>query len=127
MNVIEVGKKENIGKEYRVFLDEKDLGVWIITENKANGEFDFYQNYKVLSDHYISQVMRMEFEEIFDWSEIPVDTKVLVSDDGKIWFKRYFAKYENDEIYCFLNGASSFSADDETDIIMWKYVKLYEE
>ena len=69
----------------------------------------------------------MEFKEVIDWSEIPVDTKMLVSDDGKIWFKRYFAKYENGEVYCFLNGANSFSADDETDIIMWKYVKLYEE
>lgn len=127
MNVIEVGKKENIGKEYRVFLDEKDLGVWIITENKANGEFDFYQNYKVLSDRYISQVMRMEFKEVIDWAKVPVDTKVLVSENGKDWYRRYFVKYVDDMVYCFDSGATSFSIQDDDYISSWKYAKLYQE
>ena len=127
MNIFEVAKKENIGKEYRIFLDEKDLGVWVITKSKINEEFDFYQNYKALSGHYISQVMRMEFEEVIDWSKIPVDTKMLVSNGGEIWHKRYFAKYEDGEVYCFCCGASSFSIDDISSVSSWKHYKLYQE
>ena len=127
MNIFEVAKKENIGKEYRIFLDEKDLGVWVITKSKINEEFDFYQNYKALSGHYISQVMRMEFEEVIDWSKIPVDTKMLVSNGGEIWHKRYFAKYEDGEVYCFSCGASSFSIDDISSVASWKHYKLYQE
>ena len=127
MNIFEVAKKENIGKEYRIFLDEKDLGVWVITKSKINEEFDFYQNYKALSGHYISQVMRMEFKEVIDWSKIPVDTKVLVSKDGENWLKRYFAKYEDGKIYFFSCGVSSYSVDDISNVLSWEYVKLYQE
>lgn len=127
MNIIEVGKKENIGKEYKVFLDGKDLGIWTVVKSKTNGEFDFYQKYKVLSDHYVSQLMRMEFEEGVDWSKVPVDTKVLVSKDGENWLRRYFAKYEDGKVYFFSCGVSSYSVDDISNVLSWEYVKLYEE
>jgi hypothetical protein len=130
MNIIEVAKKENIGKEYKVFLDGKDLGVWAIIDNETNGEFDFYQKYKVLSDRYVSQLMRMEFEEVTDWSKVPVDTKVLVSSDGKKWSRRHFAKYEDGKIYCFNSGTTSFTVNEgycPCEKVSWEYAKLYQE
>ena len=123
MNIIEVSKKENLGKKYEAYNN-----IWTLKE-EAEDVFELYNEYEdgITDLYYVSEIASLEFKEIIDWSEMPVDTKVLVSKDNEIWFKRYFAKYENGKIYCFRNGASSFSADDETDILTWKYVKLYEE
>ena len=44
-----------------------------------------------------------------DWSKVAVDTKILVSDDGEHWYKRYFARYEKGTVYCWENGATSWT------------------
>ena len=62
--------------------------------------------------------------EDVDWSKVPVDTMVLVRDDGDIWYKRYFAKYENSAIYAFSSGGNSWSDNGRMDTTPWKYVKL---
>ncbi len=63
-----------------------------------------------------------------DWSKVPVDTKVLVSESGNGgWLKRYFAKYENGKIYVWDYGATSFSVRIKEDCSSWKHTKLYEE
>ena len=129
MNIIEVSKKENIGKVYEIFIDGENKGRWEIEEIR-NGEFEFFNvKGEVLDEiYFISQITRMEFKEVIDWSKIPVDTKLLVSRNGEDWYRRYFAKYENDKVYCFDSGATSFSVqDDNFDISPWEYVKLYEE
>lgn len=59
-----------------------------------------------------------------DWSKVPVDTKILVSDDSEYWSKRYFAKFENEKVYACVNGATSWSTQSK---IAWKYAKLAEE
>ena len=66
-------------------------------------------------------------ECVIDWATVPVDTKLLVSLDGKHWLKRYFAKYEDGEIYCFSGGMSSFSVDDKDNCSRWNCVELYKE
>ena len=65
-----------------------------------------------------------------DWSKVPVDTKVLVwGKYDETWLKRYFAKYENDKVYCFNDGGTSFSKSPDSDnkVKYWEYAKLYEE
>lgn len=64
-------------------------------------------------------------KEEIDWSKVPIDTKVLVSEDNKNWYRRYFAG-----ILCktncpqvFANGADSWS-NSLTE--SWKYIKLYD-
>lgn len=68
---------------------------------------------------------------IIDWENVPVDTKVLVSDDGKNWEKRYFKFYnkENNRCkrVCFANGRTSWSNKDNHEGIGWKYCKLAED
>ena len=93
------------------------------------GEFEIFNvEGKPLDEiYFISQIARMEFAEVIDWSKVTVDTKVLVSDDGKEWSRRHFAKYEDGKVYCFRNGSTSFSADEENDILAWEYAKLYQE
>lgn len=61
-----------------------------------------------------------------DWSKVPVDTPVLVSVNGVDWFKRYFAKTINGEVRTWTKGATSWSADDDNDVSLWKYAKLAE-
>lgn len=63
---------------------------------------------------------------IVDWSKVPVDTPVLVSSDNKEWIKRYFARYEDGNVYCWLSGKTSWTAICELSIGHWGYTKLAE-
>ena len=59
-----------------------------------------------------------------NWNKVEVNTPILVRHNKKsTWKKRYFAKYENDKIYAWDNGATSWSAKSITD---WQYAKLIE-
>lgn len=62
-----------------------------------------------------------------DWSKVPVDTSVLVTDRKDAaeseWKKRYFAKYENGMVYTWANGATSWSGEI---VSSWMYAKLAE-
>ena len=74
----------------------------------------------------LDEIVRMDFKEIVDWSKIPIDTKILVSDDGEDWIRRYFAKYEDGRVYAFMEGTTSFTVYNEG-VCDWEYAKLYEE
>ena len=66
-----------------------------------------------------------EPEELeIDWSKIKVDTPILVR-QGKTgdWLERHFAKYENGNVYAWVDGQTSWTGADE---IKWKYAKLAE-
>lgn len=61
-----------------------------------------------------------------DWSKVAVDTPILVRDnEGKVWRKRYFAKFENGKVYTWLGGATSWSVD-SNNVTDWKFAKLAE-
>ena len=129
MNYFDVIKKENVGKSYEMVIDGVNKGVWELKNGFGTDEFEFYREERPLSRIYFaSQVIRMEFEEVVDWSKVPVDTKVLVSSNGENWYRRYFAKFEEGKVYCFDSGATSFSVEDyDYEVTIWKYVKLYQE
>lgn len=67
-----------------------------------------------------------EYLGLVDWSKVEVDTPILVSGDNKEWVKRYFAKYKDGKVYCWLNGKTSWTAFCELSIGHWKYTKLAE-
>ncbi len=71
----------------------------------------------------------MDIKEIVNWNDVPVDTRVIVSNDGITWLNRYFAMYENGGFYVWEDGKSSFTLlqPSEYNMIRWKYCKLYEE
>ena len=130
MNIMEVMKRENLGKRYtsegRVFVLEESLYYLWLKDEKTQ---------EVIEDNLtLDEILQMEFEEIVDvdWSKVPVDTKILVSEDGEDWYRRHFVKYENGIIYAFPDGLSSFTAcykpeRDYQRVCAWKYAKLYEE
>ena len=59
-----------------------------------------------------------------DWSKVEVDTPILVR-QGKngTWLERHFAKYENGDVYAWVDGQTSWTGADK---IKWKYAKLAE-
>lgn len=62
-----------------------------------------------------------------DWTKVEVDTPVLVSEDNKDWFKRYFAEYANGKVWTWLSGTTSWSNDGKNDMTPWEYAKLAEK
>ena len=67
-----------------------------------------------------------EYEEPeVDWSKVEVDTPILVrqGNNGK-WLERHFAKYENGDVYAWVDGQTSWTGADK---IKWKYARLPED
>ena len=64
---------------------------------------------------------------IVDWSEVPVDTPILVKQwkDDK-WEKRYFAYFKDGKVYAWLCGVTSWSDDGSCGTTNWRYAKLAE-
>lgn len=59
-----------------------------------------------------------------DWSKVEVDTPILVTHyEDEEWHRRYFAKYENGDVYAWDNGRTSWT---ENDVTAWNYAKLAE-
>lgn len=69
-------------------------------------------------------LMKEHEEPQVDWSKVEVDTPILVK-QGKNgeWLERHFAKYENGDVYAWVDGQTSWTGADE---IKWKYAKLAE-
>ena len=122
MNIKEVFEKcndgdyviDNFNKKWKVDKEE-------LTKN-------YFGNLNNLNNFYtLKQIMVLDFKKVYDidWSKVDVDTKILVSYDGNVWRRRYFAKYENDKVCAFVGGATSFS--NRGSYISWKYAKLYKE
>ena len=66
-------------------------------------------------------------EPTVDWSKVAVDTPILVRDSREEeWRKRYFAKYEDNTVYAWSGGATSWSTNRSSDIANWKMAKLAE-
>ena len=62
-----------------------------------------------------------------DWSKVAVDTPILVRDSREeSWRKRYFAKYEDNTVYAWSGGSTSWSTCGSSDIANWKMAKLAE-
>ena len=62
-----------------------------------------------------------------DWSKVAVDTPILVRDREKeAWRRRYFAKYEDNTVYAWSGGATSWSTNRSSDMANWKMAKLAE-
>ena len=63
-----------------------------------------------------------------DWSKVAVDTPILVRDfESEEWRGRYFTRYENETIYVWCDGRTSWSAYDNSDVTNWTYTKLAEQ
>lgn len=68
-----------------------------------------------------------EYLGIVDWSKVKVDTPILVSDfNEKNWERRHFAFFDNERVYAWVSGTTSWSTDNDKEAMSWKYAKLAE-
>lgn len=62
-----------------------------------------------------------------DWSKIEVDTPILVKNaEHENWRRRYFAAYQDGIVYAWVNGKTSWSANDDKEATPWSYAELAE-
>lgn len=126
------------------FIDELFRRMYSLGYRKAEIENDvlfFFNSEREILNHFLPRVKVAStcFEEknqfidvaeylgIVDWSKVAVDTPILVKDDyDDKWEKAYFAKYEDEMIYAWNNGRTSFSARSEDDTFIWDRAKLAE-
>ena len=124
---------EKYGKDIIVgLISERECGI-----NAKNGEL-IDCNSKYIEDcdkclfngecrveEKIRNWLNAEYQEV-DWSKVPIDTKVLVSDNGINWYRRYFAGVDRctNERLAWLDGATSWA---NRSTRPWKHVKLYKE
>lgn len=60
-----------------------------------------------------------------DWSKVKVDTPILVkSSAGDVWFERHFAKFEDETVYAWNDGRTSFTTEECTG---WEIAKLADD
>ena len=125
MKIWEIMKEENIGKKYRIdsgtlFKVVKDEEAILLKTNLSDKDFtDIYNSFGIIE---------RDFEEVIDWSKVPVDTKILVRvSEHNEWNKRHFAKFENGFIYAWDNGKTSFTSNTKVSYTAWQQAKLYEE
>jgi hypothetical protein len=77
-----------------------------------------------IKDH-IQRVMDFELSEPkIDWSKVEKDTLIEVSDDNEGWYRRYFTKYRNGKIYCYIGGRTSKTARNANP---WKYARMVDD
>ena len=107
------------GKQYRNLCAGNSHIIYTVEKRNLVGANGF----TIHAEYRTSELADIDFEPVADWSKVAVDTKVLVSDDGENWRKRYFAKYEDGKIYVFINGATSWVGGMTQ---RWKYTKLVE-
>ena len=71
-----------------------------------------------------AKLAESEEEPKIDWTKVKVDTVILVKTrkNGE-WFKRRFAKYENERVYTWIDG---YTSNDTSHIAEWEYAKLIE-
>lgn len=134
------------GDGYR-YITMDECGEVFLFKNKPSKKMcdwydggDDFESFSIYFWRSANQLVSWEDEEpldigkylgIVDWANIPVDTKVLVSDDGENWRKRYFKHYDNGNIrrrhVCFADGRTSWSNKDNHEGIGWEYCKLAED
>ena len=128
MKAWEICKKENVGKFY---VDDIQGSKWEVRQEENQDVYDLYDGYGCIISYHsfpISQLAEMNFEEMIDWSKVPVDSKILVSDkEDKGWKRKYFAKYKDGKVYAWAWGKTSFTANNNEDVMDWEYAKLYNE
>ena len=129
MKAWEICKEENVDCKYK----DSNGQEWKVKKLVFNCTYyDLQDRYgePISKTYYLSTIAELDFEEIIDWSKVAVDTKILVAnfaniDDGVIkWNKRHFAKYENGEVYAWMDGRTSFTTEHN---MSWEYAKLYKE
>ena len=112
------------GRKYK----DKNGIVWELDGTKDDFCAHIAEYYAVLTIHYThKQLVDMEFEEVIDWSKIPIDTKIIVwSEANRQKLPRHFAGIDRatGRVKAWDAGRTSFTTKTTSD---WDYAELYKE
>lgn len=126
------------------FTDELFKRMYDLGYRKAeieSGVLFFFNGKRELLNYFLPRVMVAstcfegkdqlidiaEYLGIVDWSKVKVDTPILVKQcEQDEWEKRHFAYFKDGEVYAWLYGKTSWSADYEGDTTNWNLAKLAE-
>lgn len=116
-------------KENKSFVIEGLDGIWTVVSkvDLIKWGFDLVnEEGESLTKKFVaSNVLEMEFEEVINWSTVEIDTPIYVRNvEDMDWVPRHFAKYENCKVYAWLDGQTSHSVINNTEIFEWKYARL---
>lgn len=97
------------------------------------GECEFWEGRDIKYHEEICNKKRMEWMKAeYEGSKkinipvnTPIDTKVLVSVNGKYWAKRHYAGFKDGKHYAWSVGKTSWTCEPD-EISQWEYMKLYE-
>ena len=87
-----------------------------------DGDLMSYSGSDITNVYSWKELSKLSFKPYVNWVNIPIDTPILVSDDGQNWMNRYFAEYTDDIVYVYLAGATSWSSTESPTV--YKYAKL---
>ena len=135
--------KENGNMNDKQFTDELFKRMYDLGYKKAeieNGTIFFYKDRECISQwsnrvdirstcftEENQQIDIAAYLGIVDWSKVEVDTPIFVRmSDEEVWKYRYFAMYEDGEVYAWQLGRTSWSNVIKNSPIAWKYAKLAE-
>ena len=121
MKIWEINREE--GRTYTATGEFDGTSVRYVLRADSVGNLRCEDMSKIEENLALNRILEMEFEEVVDWSEVPVDTKVLVSNDGECWDKGYFKQYKNGVFCCFSDGRTSWTSIFNKE---YKYCKLVE-
>ena len=121
MKIWEINREE--GRTYTATGEFDGTSVMYVLRADSVGNLRCEDMSKIEENLALNMILEMEFEEVVDWSEVPVDTKVLVSNDGERWDKAYFKQYKDGIFYCFSDGRTSWTSIFSKE---YKYCKLAE-
>lgn len=125
------------------FTDELFKRMYNLGYRKAeieNGTIFFYKNRECVSQwsnrvdirstcftEENQQIDIAEYLGVIDWIDVKSDTPILVRDSEKSgWKKRHFAFIDDETIYAWESGLTSWSIENHTRVVPWKYAKLAE-
>lgn len=130
--------KIDMNKKYRtrsglpvrvLCVDRKDEDLPVIVLVLENGE-EYLAACTAEGEYLVSkEECSFDLVEVSEWDDFKQDDKVLVSEDGKTWYKRYFNKVIDGVPYAFDGGITSWTADAMHDYgcsSPWKYCKKAE-
>ena len=116
-------------KENKSFVIEGLDGIWTVVCRVDSIKWGFSlvnEEGESLTKKFVtSNILEMEFKEVVNWSTVEIDTPIYVKHYETLdWIPRHFAKYENCKVYAWIDGQTSHSVNDNTEIFEWKYAKL---
>lgn len=86
-----------------------------------------YGDYSRCNEGFLDWLNSEYVEAEIDWTKVPVDTPVIVSNDKERWYTRYFALFDNGKLKTWSCGATSWSVDDKSELVSWNYKNLANE